>query len=78
MADENFNPVLDWHDNFVLKVTYGFLPGVVFAQSFPGVGALSFTAPFIGLVNATAYVVNDNNNGDDHVLVNSPFSCNFQ
>lgn len=75
MADVNFNPVLNYHDNFVLVVTNGYpLAGVVITQSFSGVGAISFTGPFIGLCNATVYLRNDV--GED-VMANTPFSCMF-
>lgn len=62
MLDENAQPVLDFHDNFVLVLTNGYpLSAPIFQQQFPGVGQLAFYAPVFGTMEFRVDIVNDVN-----------------
>jgi hypothetical protein len=75
LVDENFNPVLDFHDNFVMEVTNGYpFAGVVFSPLFPGTGTLSLEGPFHGTGSAAVYVIND---VDQELMTGSPFNIEF-
>lgn len=75
MYDQNLNPVLNFHDNFVLTVNNGYpLAGVVFAPVYPGVGSLTLVGPFAGTCNATVFVVNDVNSD---IMGGTPFITDF-
>ncbi len=78
MNDENLNPVLDFHDRFVLTVTNGYpLAGGLFSQAYPGIGTFAFTGPIAGEAQIVVTVDNDVDSLDSLPMNGTPVNITF-